>query len=123
MEQTRPKPFSALLAHPLTLTFIGFLLTGVLGTLLVKFFDNLSKEREIEQTRHTRAVDAVIELSTLINDRRTRAVLVASAIVRRASSKEIEARKLAYDEAYVRWNSCSCPRITGQGVVARGGPR
>jgi hypothetical protein len=50
-------------------------------------------------------VEAVREITDLINERRTRAMLVASSIYRHAEESEIEQRKTAYDEVFVRWNS------------------
>jgi hypothetical protein len=106
----------AFLRHPLTIAVISFVMTGLIGAGFTWWLDSLSKTREIEsaerlqQTQldtaaHLRAVDAVRELTDLIYERRTRAVLVASSIVRGASTAEIVARKTAYDEVYVRWNT------------------
>jgi hypothetical protein len=102
--------------HPLTIAIVGFLLTGILGALFTQWLDSRAKRLEAEHVRqsrqleleaaaHARAVEAVIELANLINERRTRAVLVGSAIYRHSTSKEIEARKWAYDDIYVRWNT------------------
>ena len=103
--QFRSPQFRSALRHPLTITIVGFVLTSVIGVYLASHLDSLSKAHEAEHGRHARAVEAVIELSDLINERRTRAVLVATAIKRRSALKEVEARKSVYDEIYVRWNT------------------
>ena len=112
LSQHRRRFFS----HPLTITVVGFVLTGVIGAVFTWWLNSLSTEREIERgdrvriaqldaAAHTRAVEAVKELTDLINERRTRAVLVASSIYRGAAITEAEARKTAYDDVYVRWNT------------------
>ena len=93
------------LRHPLFLALVGFALTGILGGYLTYWFNNQNKEHEIEASTRNNALTAVSDLSDLVNERRERAVLVVSSIRRGAPEVEINARKLAYDEAYVRWNA------------------
>jgi len=93
------------LRHPLTITIIGFLLSGIIGVSFTNWLNSTAKSRELEAALHRRAVNAVIELADLMHERRTRAVLVASAIYRGSSIKEVEARKWSYDDVYVRWNT------------------
>jgi hypothetical protein len=59
---------------------------------------------EFEQLVDERGVVAIHEIADLINERRTRAVMVSSA-TKRHFPAEAEARKAAYDEGYVRWNT------------------
>lgn len=68
-------------------------------------FNNRSHERDIEIATRTNAFAALGDVSDLTNERRERAALVASAINRGAPAAETDARKLAYDEAYIRWNA------------------
>jgi hypothetical protein len=102
--------------HPLFITLVGFILTGIIGAAFTWYLNSYSTAREadraerartaeFEATRRTREVDAVRELIELINERRTRAMLVASAIHRQSTEAEVEDRKRAYDDVYVRWNT------------------
>jgi hypothetical protein len=92
------------LRHPLTLTLVGFFLTGLLGTYITTLLHNAEAERAGVETRRERGVAAIHEIADLINERRTRAVMISSAI-KRHSPAEAEARKAAYDDVYVRWNT------------------
>lgn len=102
----------------MVVTVVGFILTGILGAVFTWKLNSIATEHEdarAEQTKqaellaatHDRAVEAVRQIIDLINERRTRAVLVAYSIRREASQKEVEDRKKAYDEIYVRWNTKS----------------
>jgi hypothetical protein len=104
--------------HPLVITIVGFMLTGIVGAGFSWWLNSLATARETERVERARtaefdaagrvrAIDAVREITDLINERRTRAILVASAIYRRSSAAETEARKWAYDDVYVRWNTKS----------------
>lgn len=101
--------------HPLTIAAVSFVLTGVIGSLIATYIAEITKSAEVERQRianeaqaerqHTadRKV-AVQNFSREIYARRTRLELLASAI-RRNSATEIRERKIAYDEAYVKWNT------------------
>jgi hypothetical protein len=102
--------------HPLVITIIGFILTGIGGAGFTWWLNSLSNARDVQRVAEVRRaefeaagrardVEAVREVTDLINERRTRAMLVASAIHRRSSGAEIESRKAAYDDVYVRWNT------------------
>jgi len=91
--------------HPLFLTLIGFVLTSILGGYLTYWFNYQNQKHEIDTSTRNNAIAAVSDLSDLVNERRERAVLVISSIRRGAPETEIDARKLAYDEAYIRWNA------------------
>ena len=82
-------------------------MTGVIGAAFTWWLNTLSGARDVEVARRARAAEAVREITDLINERRTRAVLVAYAIHRKSSQTEVEARKTAYDDVYVRWNTKS----------------
>jgi hypothetical protein len=91
--------------HPLLLALVGFALTGILGGYLTYWFNYQTQQHEIETSTRNNALAAVSDLSDVVNERRERAVLVISSIRRGAPETEIDARKLAYDEAYIRWNA------------------
>jgi hypothetical protein len=91
--------------HPLFLALIGFALTGILGGYLTYWFNYQNQTHEFESSTRNNAIAAVSDMSDLVNERRERAALVISAIRRTAPESEINARKLAYDEAYIRWNA------------------
>jgi hypothetical protein len=90
--------------HPLVLTLVGFILTGILGAGLTWKLNSIANGREAERAAQARAAEAVREITDLINERRTRAILVAYAISR-SSGAEVQARKASYDDVYVRWNT------------------
>ena len=96
--------------HPLVLTLVGFILTGILGAGLTWRLNDISRERDEERTTQEHAIAAVQEIVDLINERRTRAIVLAYAI-RRSSEEETKARKAAYDDVYVRWNAVGCGRL------------
>ena len=104
--ENSPRHRRGFFSHPLTLTVVGFVLTGVIGAVFTWWLNSLSTEREIERSDRVRRVQLDAAAHTdLINERRTRAVLVASSIYRGAAITEAEARKTAYDDVYVRWNT------------------
>jgi hypothetical protein len=92
------------LRHPLTLTIVGFFLTGMLGTYITTLLHNTEAERAATEARRERGIAAIHEIADLVNERRTRAVMVSSAI-KRHSPAEAEVRKAAYDDVYTRWNT------------------
>lgn len=94
---------------PIIQMIIGFFLTGLLGAFLTSHFEESAKDREIEVARANAERDArfstLQQLTELIYGRRTAADLVVSAINRSAPMAEVIARKKAYDQAYVAWNT------------------
>lgn len=86
-------------------SLVNFLLTGILASLFAWWLNARSHDQDLELATQTAAVAAVSDVSDLVNERRERAALVVSAIRRGAPESEVTARKLAYDEAYVRWNA------------------
>lgn len=93
------------LRHPLVVTLFGFFCTGILGTYLTWWLAYRSHLDDTEASIRNSAVAAVSDISDLVNERRTRGELVISAVRRGAPESEVVARKVAYDEAYVRWNT------------------
>ncbi|MGX9357000.1 hypothetical protein ACS3SW_18080 [Roseobacteraceae bacterium S113] len=104
------------LRHPLVLTIVGFLLTATVGTYLESLFsasadDRARREAQIQSAlaAEARAQDSLLALTRLAQERITRANLLRSAIGRDASS--LQARKAAYDKAYVAWNVELTPHL------------
>ena len=91
-----------LLRHPLATMLIGFVLTGVVGTLLTNHFAELRQKeaREIEQRDIRRK--AVVEASRLFSERLGRAEALSVAIEARASKEVIARFKQLYDDAEAR---------------------
>jgi hypothetical protein len=102
---TSTSQFDNLVRHPLFLAVIGFIFTGVLGAYLTYRFNDQTQQHETERSTRNSALAAVSDLSDLVNERRERANLVVSSIRRGAPEIEANARKVAYDEAYIRWNA------------------
>ncbi len=89
--------------HPLTLMVVGFLLTGVVGTVVSNRFSASERERErfLQVTEARRA--AIQDFARTLYERRGRADLLANAVRRRAGPAELRERKRAYDETYLKW--------------------
>src|SRR5262249_20267371 len=90
------------LRHPLASMLIGFVLTGVVGTLLTNHFAELRQQeaRAIEQRDARRK--AVLEVSRLFSERLGRAEALSVAIEGRASRDVIARLKQLYDDAEAR---------------------
>jgi hypothetical protein len=84
---------------------VGFLFTGVIGTLLSNYYSNKQFEREkfLEMTNTRRS--AIQNFASLIYLRLSRADMVTSSLNRSAPLEEVKDRKKLYDDAYVNWNS------------------
>lgn len=130
-EQARASRLAEWTAHPLASVIVGFVLTGVIGWGLTTWYGAREKAREQElsdrrarQTQeladkraaHERdladrrahyetSTRAVQEFSRTVYERYTGAMLLQSALMRPASSEEIERRKLDYDRAFAEWST------------------
>jgi hypothetical protein len=60
-----------ILRHPLTLTFVGFLLTGLLGTYITTLLHKAETERTLVDAQRERGITAIQVIAELINERRT----------------------------------------------------
>jgi hypothetical protein len=91
-----------LLRHPLSSMLIGFVLTGVVGTLLTNHFAELRQQeaRAIEQRDARRK--AVLEVSRLFSERLGRAEALAVAIEAHAAREVVARLKQQYDDADMR---------------------
>jgi len=90
------------LRHPLASMLIGFVLTGVVGTILTNHFAELRQQeaRAIEQRDARRK--AVLEVSRLFSERLGRAEALSVAIEARAANDVIGRLKQLYDDAETR---------------------
>ena len=90
------------LRHPLASMLIGFVLTGVVGTLLTNHFAEIRQQetRAIEQRDARRK--AVLEVSRLFSERLGRAEALAVAIEARAAREVVARLKQQYDDADMR---------------------
>jgi hypothetical protein len=91
--------------HPIGASLVAFVLTGILATTFTKWLDNLSQSRELQITLRNRATDSLKEITDVLYERRTRGELLGSSIRRKAPAAEVQARKAAYDDIYVKYNS------------------
>jgi hypothetical protein len=98
--------------HPLTLLFIGFLFSGVLGAMISMTVQSqlATRERERQTNDAQRAEDtrryqsstkALTDFSNALYLRYVRAGMLKSALTRQTSATEIRHRKELYDEALV----------------------
>jgi hypothetical protein len=90
------------LRHPLATMLIGFVLTGVVGTLLTNHFANLRQKEAAAIERREVRRKAVMEASRLFSERLGRAEALAVAIERRAARDVITRLRQQYDESEAR---------------------
>jgi hypothetical protein len=96
---------AAFAQSPAGVAIVTFLLTGLAATFVSKWLDDMSKARELDLAAHERAVESVREITNLLYERRTRANMLSSAILRGANLDEIKDRKKSYDDVFVRYNA------------------
>lgn len=98
--------------HPLTALLLGFFLTNA----YTERRQREEKQQETIRLDQAQASDrlrakqaagalALRQITVLMYERYTTATLLASALKRQAPWPELERRKLAYDHAYLQWNS------------------
>jgi hypothetical protein len=98
------------LRHPLANVVIGFLLTGVLGTMLTQYYiaqrEQQAKQHELASTRK----ESIAELSALNAEYLARAEMFLAAVDRgdAGSAKEL---KTMFDDAAVRWRTETSPTL------------
>ena len=90
--------------HPLMGTILGFAF-GVASTIISNHFKAKELRQERDRARILEATQLAQDLSRLMYERRTRALLLYVAIKKDASAEEIRAKKAGYEEAYLEWNS------------------
>jgi hypothetical protein len=104
-----PKPdvarLDSITRHPMLVSLLTFLLTGVVGAGLTFWIGQQAKNIELARQQETARKSAVENLSRYIYERRTRAEMLASSIKRNAPMSEIQDRKKSYDESFVKWNT------------------
>jgi hypothetical protein len=110
MGKPPPTPWwSQLSRHPIFALVLGFFLTWGVGTLLTGQINREREEREARAERNRlqteTSMQAIRELSQLLDARNTRADMFLSSLRRNAAASEIRERKRAYGEAVARWGS------------------
>jgi hypothetical protein len=93
------------LRHPFALAVAGFVLTGILGTIISQKIVDRSKEAEQARIEAESRKSLIESISRSIYERRERAAMLRSSLLRGALRDEIKDRKKAYDETVVQWNS------------------
>ena len=94
--------FEGLLRHPLTSIVVGFVLTGVVGTLVTNHFADRRQQEARAVERHEARRKAIVEVSRLFSERLGRAEALSVAIGGRASQEVIGRLKQLYDDAETR---------------------
>ena len=106
-DEQNPPTKTSWLTHPLTSALIGFLLTGVVGSIITQhFFDR--RQAEQLQAKFIENRQKVIEsISRHVIERLTRAELFVNVLTSTASASEknLHRRKDQYDEAYLKWKT------------------
>lgn len=90
--------------HPLVVALIAAVLTGVGGIWFTLWLHDQDTQRDLLAATRVHGVAAIHELVDLINERRTRSVMVEYAIYRN-SPAEAQDRWGKYNEVYVQWNT------------------
>jgi hypothetical protein len=89
------------LRHPLISVVVGFLLTGVVGTLLTHYFQAQEKKALLQRE----AYNHIRQFSQAGARRITEAAYLRSALLRPVQETILEARKNSYDESAKQWNT------------------
>jgi len=89
------------LKHPLVSVLIGFLLTGVAGTLLANYFQAQEKKRLLQREAYSH----VRQFSQALSLRTTEGGYLRSAMSRKTNKETLLGRKKSYDEAVKEWNT------------------
>jgi hypothetical protein len=97
--------FAVLLKHPLFITVITFILTGILATNYQNILAESAKKRDIEVSTRQRTADAVKTITDILYERAVRGSMVVSSLRRHAPIDELRERKKAYDDVFIRYNS------------------
>ncbi|MEM6374566.1 MAG: hypothetical protein AAF727_17590 [Pseudomonadota bacterium] len=116
LETTDPAPPPKIdwLRHPLLLTTVGFLFTGIVGTWLEMQMADSAKaaakrEAALQHANQTeaRARVALLDLMQITNERAIRTSLLRSALETKLDQLPeglLMERKTAYDQTFVEWN-------------------
>lgn len=99
----QPPLISRLSRHPLAAVFMGFMLTGVVGTMMTNYLTT-ARQHEADMARHreTRR-QAVLEMSRLLSERLLRVEMLVHSIQRHAPRDVILEHKKNLDETEARW--------------------
>ena len=103
LENSRKK--RSIWEHPITITLVGFCLTGGIGWALTSWYQANQAEKERQFREFAASVSAIDSFSDTAFERYVRAGLLKAAIERRTKPDEVQRRKQVYDEALVRYES------------------
>ena len=84
--------------HPLTITLISFLLTGVIGATVSYQIQSRNAETDRQAKHYEASTNGIAAFSDLLYTRYTRASFLGSALKGRADEEEVLARKKLYDK-------------------------
>jgi hypothetical protein len=101
-EKSWAASLEGLLRHPLTSIIVGFVLTGIVGTLVTNHFADLRQQEARSIERHEARRKAIVEVSRLFSERLGRAEALSVAIEGRATKEVIGRLKQLYDDAETR---------------------
>ena len=90
------------LRHPMATMLIGFVLTGIVGTILTNHFVNLRQKEAAAIERREVRRKVVLEASRLFSERLGHAEMLSIALESRAPREAIVRLKQLYDEAEAR---------------------
>jgi hypothetical protein len=91
--------------HPLVIAFFGFLLTGIVGSIISYQIQRRNAEIDRNAKHYEASTTAIAGFSDLLYTRYVRAGFLHSALKRRAKKEEIVERKRLYDQAVVAQES------------------
>jgi hypothetical protein len=95
--------WTAFLRHPLVLLIAGFILTGVIGTLIGRYFAVREEAVRASNTRFDASAKAVRDFAVFAHAPPVRALSFSSAVENKASTEDLRGLKLSYDDAYTIW--------------------
>ena len=88
------------LKHPLLSVFVGFLLTGVVGSWMTNYYQEQDKKVQLQREAHNH----IRQFSESLESRRTEAAYLRSGLIRGLDKETLIKRKDAYDHSVVEWN-------------------
>lgn len=110
-----PNPSKRLSEHPLTITFVSFLLTGIIGASITYVVQRRNADSERDARHYEASTTAIAAFSDSLSTRYTRAGFLTSALRRHAKKDEVMERKKLYDDSVVAQES----HLFGQELLIR----
>jgi hypothetical protein len=84
------RKLNSILKHPLFITFVTFILTGILAALYQNHLEKNTKERDTRLAARQKATEAVKNITDLIYGRVFNGTMVVSSIERNAPIEELK---------------------------------